>query len=287
MLWYDLPLADSTWSLIFTSAEPKDPESKNEGPFLDTIPVKKLSRSEFLSSHRIAFGDVALPPSAAFNRGKPSTAPPKPQPVKTIVQTVSRSAMLPFNFPIAGFDTSKWVLTVDSNRLTNFKVKPDSSSPRRLFLDVDWKQGKTYTLSFLPGALSDFWGTENADTLGRVFNVLPDKQLGTLTLSLEKLRPGAHYILQILNGTQLEEERQFMAEGQDQKLVFDHLQVAAYTARLVEDSNGSGRWDSGDFRTKQQPELVFNKKLDALRANWELEVKFSTEESVNAKKPKQ
>ena len=160
----------------------------------------------------------------------------------------------------------------------------DTTSPRKLALSVDWKQGKAYTVLFLPGAITDFWGTPNADTLSRIFNILSDKQLGTLALVLEKIRPGTPYILQLMNGNTVEEERIFTPETNSQKLIFKHLQVAGYSARLIEDSNGNGRWDTGDFRTKKQPELVFIKKMDPLRANWELEVNFSTEEVSEKKK---
>ena len=129
----------------------------------------------------------------------------------------------------------------------------------------------------LPGARSDFWGTSNVDTLNRNFNVLAEKQLGTLSLSLEKIQPGTRYVLQILNGASVQEERMFTAETANKKFVFSHLPVAVYTARLMEDLNGNGRWDTGNFTTQQQPEPVFTKKLDALRANWELEVSFNIE----------
>jgi len=285
LLWYDLPTVDTNWTLVFSNPGLPNLDSLSSSRF-DTILVKKLSRSEFLKNHRIGFGDVAPPPSAKAGRGKSLGPPVQPQAVKTIIQTPGLPAKLPFNFPIVAFDTSRWLLTVDSNRVTAFSVLPDSTSPRKLSVAIDWKQGKTYALMMLPGALTDFWGTPNADTLMRNFNVLSDKQLGTLVLTVDKIRPGVNYVLQLLNGTNLEEERQFTAQAASHKLVFNHLQVAAYSARLIEDLNGNGRWDTGDFATQRQPEGVFNKKIDPLRANWELEVTFSTE-VVNDKKKKQ
>jgi len=281
MFWYDLPSVDTAWTLLFSSAafRNQDSVSQTSRSEFDSIFVKKLSRSEFLTNHRIGFGDVA-PPPAASGRGGRSTGVPTPvtvQSIKTIIQSPDLPASLPFNFPIISIDTSSWRLTVDSTRLTDFSVLPDTASPRRISLAFDWKQGKTYALTLLPGALSDFWGTSNTDTLIRNFNVLAEKQLGTLSLSLEKIRPGTRYVLQILNGTSVQEERMFTAETANKKFVFSHLPVAVYTARLLEDFNGNGRWDTGNFTTQEQPEPVFSKKLDALRANWELEVSFNIE----------
>ncbi len=284
MLWYDLPNVDTAWTLLFSSFPLRNRDSVAPIPRFDTIVIKKLSRAEFLKNHRIGFGDVAPPPAAVGGRAKSIAAPPKPQSVKTLFQVPSKPATLLFNFPIAAFDTSRWLLTVDSNRLNTFSVMPDSASPRSLSVALDWKQGKTYTIMLLPGALTVFWGTPYAETLIRNFNVLAEKQLGTLSLTLEKIRPGTSYVLQLLNGTNLEEERLFTAETESKKLIFNHLQVAVYSARLVEDLNGNGRWDTGDFSAHRQPERVFNKKLDALRANWELEVTFSTEAVSERKK---
>lgn len=284
LVWYDLP-QDTAWSLLFTSPElrARNEESAALGLIrseFDTIPVKKLSRTDFLTSHRLDFGDVAAP---APTRGRAQQAPAKAPSVKTIVQTASKPVHLGFNLPISNFDTARWIISVDSNRLVDFQVRPDSLSPRRLHCSADWKEGKTYKFTFLPGALTDFWGAANPDTLLRIFNVVTGKQLGTLSMTLENLRPGTPYLLQLLNGTNLEEERRFVAENENKTLIFKDLQVAGYSARLVEDLNGNGRWDTGRFNEKRQPEQVFNKKFDPLRANWELKVTFPIESSQKQK----
>ena len=287
MLWYDLPTADTSWTLLFSSAEMRNQgaDSLVQRSGFDTIAVKKLSRSEFMKNHRIGFGDgVTQSVSSRGGRGKLPDAAPTIQPVKTIIQDASKSAALPFNYPIAAFDTARWLLTLDSTRLTTFSVMPDSASPRRLSLAFSWKQGKTYTLKLLPGGLTDLWGATNTDTLTRNFNVPTDKQLGTLSLTLEKIQPGTRYILQLLNGVTLVEERAFTADNNSKKLVFNRLQVAVYTARLLEDVNGNGRWDTGNFNARRQPERVFSKKLDALRANWELELSFDIEANSEKKR---
>ncbi|MFN0174857.1 MAG: Ig-like domain-containing protein [Saprospiraceae bacterium] len=281
MLWYDLPSVDTAWTLLFSTTEFHTPDSLSQTPHseFDTILVKKLSRSDFLKNHRIGFGDVAPLPATSTRGGRAAGVPVAAplQTVKTIIQSPDLTASLPFNFPIVSIDTSRWLLTVDSSRLMDFTVLPDTASTRRFSIAFDWIQGKTYTLRLLPGALSDFWGTSNVDTLMRKFNVLAEKQVGTLSLSLEKMRPGTRYVLQLMNGTSLQEERIFTAETVSKKFVFSHLQVATYTVRLVEDLNGNDRWDTGNFTTQRQPEPIHRKKLDALRANWELEATFNIE----------
>lgn len=291
LFWYDLPQVDTSWSLIFKHPEQLSSAldtGKMAGPRADTIQIRKFSRAEFLKNHRIGFADLVQAAAPVGGRGKSAgpVAPVKAQAVKTVIQTPAEPAVVPFNFPIAAFDTAFWSLSPDSTRLVDFTIRSDSSSPRRLLMQVNWKQGANYNLILYPGAITDVWGATNTDTLRRSFNVLSEKQLGTLSLNLEKLNPGTAYVLQLLNNNAIDQERVFTAQAETQKLLFKYLQVATYSVRLIEDSNRNGRWDTGDFTAKRQPEKVFGKKLDALRANWELEASFSAE-AAEEKKRKQ
>jgi len=289
MLWYDLPGIDTSWSIVFSNPSKEARSGDSVSAKLDTVLVKKLPRSAFLESHRIGFDDAPPPAAPPPARGKSLGAkspPPKPQVVKTIVQPFSAPAKLAFNYPLSAFDTSRWLLELDTVPLRQFSVSNDSGRLRHLVMATDWQQGKTYSLTLLPGAITDYWGVPNADTLQRIFNVLVEKQLGTIALSLEKLRPGTSYVLQIMNGNTVEAEWAFLADSESKSRSFPQLQVASYSLRLLEDLNGNGRWDTGDYWKKRQPESIFTKKLDPLRANWELEVKFSPE-TINEKKRKQ
>lgn len=291
VIWYDLP-QDTAWRLVVKRplAQQKVLENDSLGLRFDTILVEKHARESFLQAQQQDFGDetVAAPTS---NKGRGKTSgnnppPPRLRSAQTVTQIHRKKALLPFVWPISAVDTARWELREDSIRVWNFGVVPDSSSPRRLRLETPWKQGKLYTLLLYPGAVRSLWGQDNADTLRRIFNVPTEKQLGNLQLSVPKLEPGAAYVLQLLNGVKIEEERVLVAEAETQKFIFQYLPVAVYTARLIVDRNQNGRWDSGDYDAQQQPELIFTQKLDPLRANWDLEAIFSTE-PANAKTRKQ
>lgn len=284
LIWYDLPNVDTAWSIVFSRLQD---DAQERAAVSDTVAVKKLSRSTFLESHRIGFDDAPPPAAAPTRRGKSvgTTPAPRPQQVKTIVQPFSAPAILGFNYPLTAFDTARWLLMLDTVQVQDFSVSRDSGNLRRLVLAPNWQQEKSYNLTLLPGAITDFWGVPNADTLQRIFNVLVEKQLGTIALTLEKLRPGTAYVLQIMNGNAVEAEWAFVADAEQKRRLFPQLQVANYTLRLLEDRNGNGRWDTGDYWTKRQPEAIFTRKLDPLRANWEMEVIFSPE-TINEKKRK-
>ena len=262
LVWYDS--ADSIpWQLIANK---------------DTVLVRVLNRNDFLRKNRILFADdIPLGGGGSrgdkLRRGQAPVAPivnTAPLP-KTVTQSQNSRADLSFKTPLVLFDTSRWLLTVDSMRSFDFSVVPDSFLSRKLLLDVRWMPGKTYGLVLLPGALTDFFGTVNTDTLQRFFSIPTEKQLGGLNLNVEDLKPGKRYVVQLLNGSSVDVERRFTAETAAKKLRYTGLPTAAYTVVLIEDENGNGRWDSGNYYLHLQPERIFTKKLEALRANWEVE----------------
>lgn len=259
LIWYDRP--DSVaWNLI-------------AGP--DTVRVKALSRNAFLAGHRLVFGDEQTGPAPAGRRrsNQPDeTTPPKTaRQVRVIPVKPGLPAELPFNTPIVRIDTSLCRVEVDSAFIRTFDLKPDTSRQRILLLNLPDEEGKKYELTLLPGAITDFYGISNADTLARAFAVPEQKQLGTLNLNLGSLKPGTAYVLRLMNGNNLEQERVFTAEEPEQRFSFPQLQPTTYTAQLIEDTNGNRRWDPGDYFQHRQAEVVFSKKMEALRANWELE----------------
>ncbi len=267
LVWYDL--ADSTgWTLLAGA---------------DTVAVRPLPRLAFLETARLRFADeTTAAPGASGRRGRsqPDQAPPTAAlpPPRTVTVAPFQPVALDFNHPVVRVDTALCRLTVDSAAFHAFDFRLDNARPRSLELLLDWQFGKKYRLQFLPGALTDFFGITNTDTLQRNFQVPEEKQLGDLKLSLEGLEPGAAYLLQLISNNKLETERFFTADSSAAvQFVFQKLQPLPYTVQLIADRNENQRWDPGDFFTRMQPEAVFIKKLDPLRANWEVEASLKAQ----------
>ena len=263
LVWYDRP--DSTaWHLLVGGK--------------DTVKVKALARGDFIAKNRMTLADEYQPPSpAARQRNRqPAPAPEQQQaspsrPPKLVNVNPAKPVLLPFNNPVTKVDTTLWLLSFDTLPVRDFSVTPDTASPRRLRVQLAWQEGKSYSLTLLPGAATDLFGVANADTLRRTFIVSTEKQLGGLNLTLQALQPGMPYVLRLMNGENTEEERFFTAIEPEKRFVFAKLQPVAYSVQLIEDRNGNRRWDPGDYFAHRQPEIVFIKKLEALRSNWEVE----------------
>lgn len=276
LVWYDL--VDSIpWQLIADR---------------DTVLVRVLNRSDFLQKNRILFSDDAAPGAGSGQNRKAQriqqqtapAAPGRPLPARTISQSQNKPGEVIFKTPVVRYDTSRWIVTVDSVRQNNFSVVPDSFLRRKLLLNTRWTPGKMYGLELLPGAVTDFFGVSNTDTLRRFYNVPTEKQLGGLSLRLEDLKPGRNYVVQLQNGGAIDSERRFVADSTSTRLKYTSLPTANYTVVLIEDTNNNGRWDSGNYYAHRQPEFVFIKKLEALRPNWEVEATVSTRTTADKKK---
>ena len=217
--------------------------------------------------------------------------PTKVVSTKNINQNPSKTAFLDFITPITNLDTSKWRILLDSSETFEFSARPDTTDPRRVQLQIPWKVGRIYHLQVLPGAVTDFYGIRNIDTIRVDFTVPTEKQLGNLKLTVSRLVPKTNYVLQLLNGKDVIEERRFQAELTEKPLVFNNLLTAIYTVQLIEDKNNNGRWDTGDYYAHRQPELLFTKKLETLRPNWEVDATMeatvqNNKRTVEKPKPK-
>lgn len=239
----------------------------------DTIKIRALSREDFLKNRQIRFADEAV--TSSGRKFAPTAAKP---PIKTILHNPRRPAPLLFDAPIAAFDTAFIRLyKADSIAVWDFELQRDSARLAQLWLRCDWTP-ETYRLVMAPGALTDFYGVVNSDSIMRKFAIPELKKLGDLNLKLEGLLPRAAYIARLMNGKNLESEERFTSTEEGlAELLYKSISPLSYTLELIEDLNANQRWDPGAYYLGRQPERVWIKKLQPLRANWELEEKITLE----------
>jgi hypothetical protein len=59
---------------------------------------------------------------------------------------------------------------------------------------------------------------------------------------------------------------------------FDLLSSGNYSVRMIEDADGNGKWTSGSYALKQQPEKVrYYPALIRMRAGWDTDVVWEME----------
>lgn len=178
------------------------------------------------------------------------------------------------NIPIRQIDTSRASMMNKDSISQPLKMRLDTLANRMEF-SFKKEPNETYSLSILPGALTDFFGATN-DTLLYKLRTGSYADYGNLRI---RLQGAVSYpiILQLTesNGKVV---RTFISE-EDALYEFNLLEPKKYLLRVIFDVNANNRWDTGNFLDKIQPEKVvyFPSEIE-VRANWELEQIFLIEE---------
>ena len=61
------------------------------------------------------------------------------------------------------------------------------------------------------------------------------------------------------------------ATDKSETIVFPYLKPQEYKIRIIHDTNKNGKWDSGNFLKKIQPEFVeYYPEIQKVRPNWSL-----------------
>jgi hypothetical protein len=154
----------------------------------------------------------------------------------------------------------------------DFNVLVDDKTHDRIRVNAAWKAGKEYKMVLLPGALKDYNNQTN-DTLNFTVKVSKPEDLGNLQLDMEFGEALPHYRMIVLNAK--EEKVSEFSEVSAGKYNVEGLLPGDYFLKVYSDTNNNGKWDSGDFLTKRQPEKTFvlPQKVQ-VRANWDVNQKW-------------
>ncbi len=183
------------------------------------------------------------------------------------------SLMLLFDAPISSIDTSLVKLYLADDTLETaigVNLVLDSTNMRKTLLGYRWEEGKSYKLNLLPGAVQDIFNESN-DSLLISFKVAKQEDFGDIILVFGQLPEVPSFIVEILNGDELIRKKIFQPSDLS-SIRFKALRPGTYSLRMIADENQNGQWDTGNYYDKIQPEKILLKKLESLRANWEVEV---------------
>ncbi len=177
------------------------------------------------------------------------------------------------NIPIESIDPSR-IRLFDKDTLQVDFTPFLNSSKTKISLDFRRKPKENYLLEVLPNSLVDFYGFTN-DTLVYRLKTLDSEAYGAIEMNVQGL-PNTALIAELFSEKEGVIERQFSNEKN--RFVFEQLVPKTYKFRVIADSNKNGKWDTGNFLKKLQPEEVFYYPQEIkLRANWTVNETFVLE----------
>lgn len=177
------------------------------------------------------------------------------------------------NTPLVEIDTSKIQMMNKDSTALNFTVDLDSIDNKADFkFDFSIEPNENYSMTLLPGAITDFFGQTN-DTIGYRLSTKSLADYGNLRMNIE----GAIQYPMIIQLTNEKGETLREIYATEPKVYdFNTISPSKYVVRVIFDTNGNGKWDTGNYLKNIQPEKVsYYPGLIEVRANWELEQTFT------------
>jgi len=202
---------------------------------------------------------------------------------KTLVLTPSirKSAQIELNqkisieskTPVEIVDTSKIKMFVYDDSLqinTVYNLEQDSLQIRKFRFNLEWKENTRYGLFIEPGAFTSIYDYDN-DTLLLDFRTRKLDYYGKIIVTLKTVTE--NMIIQLLDskGGVLKEK----TEWSNNIVEFSYLKAGEYRLKAIFDRNENGKWDTGNYEEKTQPEKVkfYNKQIK-VRSNWDLKMEW-------------
>lgn len=178
--------------------------------------------------------------------------------------------------PLAGIDTARISLRKDSTGIP-FKLLPDPAHERFAVLEADIAPGSSATLLLLPKALRDRYNGWN-DTLRIALGRDGEQASGKLRVAVRSAVPTKGQLVLELLDQQGHVIRRSPVDPTGAAVVWERIAPGNHTLRLTADINGNGRWDTGSYGTKRQPERVWRYPDPVnVRASWDLGIDWILE----------
>ena len=186
-----------------------------------------------------------------------------------------------FNEPI--FELPKEVFYLDQKVDTvwtpvDFELFPDSANSLNYFIRRPWKYAEEYRLSVDSATIFSLYGKWN-EPYSAEFKIKKEDEYGHLYINVEGIDTTAY--VELLNGSDAPVRKAKVKNG---GVLFMDLKPDKYYARLVVDLNDNGKWDTGNYADKRQPEEVFYSPVQYnVLQNWQVEETWNVKATPWAK----
>ena len=172
--------------------------------------------------------------------------------------------------PLKAFDPGKirlYQLIDTLKKPQKFTLVKDTSSLRNYRLLYRWELGNKYRLEVDSAAVTDIYGLPNRK-FKRDFSTQKDDYYGQIVLDLRDVE--SQVLIQLVENTDQEKVLRQFITGKNGVVKFDFLKPEKYRVKFIFDRNSNGKWDTGSYQDKYQPEKVaYLQEVIKVRSNWE------------------
>jgi len=242
----------------------------DKGVFIDTVDLAMKTKPQVKTKGRPSGKGISESETAfkllAATKVPPNGTQPYYLPLKIIL-----------SHPIVSTDYTKISLSqkIDSTYSPlKFSIKDaDSMVKRHFLLNYKWEPKKNYRLMVIPGAFTDIYGLIN-DSLKIDFTSNGVEDYGRLLFTFKTASFNHPYILQLLNESKVVVGEKTIEKNE--QVIFDNMVPGNYQLRIIGDVNRDGKWTTGNYFRKRQPEpiFIFPNAIN-IRANWDSDFEYT------------
>ncbi len=169
-----------------------------------------------------------------------------------------------------------------------FEMVKDSLNSKVWILKAPWKVDSKYEI-LIPANTFTNIALQRNDTLQSSFTVESPSKYGSVEMNFKQdsLYEG-NYIIQFIKlGNKSDvADRELIIDNKATKLTVKYLPEETFRIRIIRDANSNKRWDTGDIRTRKEPEKVRvyeNQGVNTIlsKPNWEVVVDLDLPELFN------
>lgn len=179
------------------------------------------------------------------------------------------------------FSEPLWNLDVEKLRIQQkvdtiwesreFPIIQDTLNPRMYYIENQWNYGQEFSLTIDSAEIYSIYEKWN-DSINFKWNIRKMDEYGDIYVKVY----GNEYkgFGELLNSSDKVVKSSFLYDGE---LIFENLKPGKYYLRYIDDTNGNGKWDSGSYAEKRQPEKVYYsnitfdvRKLGTTEQDWNI-----------------
>ena len=180
----------------------------------------------------------------------------------------NRNILIQFDQPLQRFDTKKLHLRLKKDSTYHEAPYALDTVPNNLLayrLRAEWRPGQEYQLVIDSAAMTSLYGRVNLATDNK-FSIAKLEDFGTVFLSLSNAHEST--VVQLLGS---DGKPVAQAPTKNGRAEFYYVQPGKYYLRCFFDRNGDGKWTTGSWSPRRDPEEVyyFPKEIE-VRTNWDL-----------------
>lgn len=203
-----------------------------------------------------------------IGRNKKKAEPKKVLTVKSQVGKPNENVRLVLNYPLKTIHKQECRLTNKAGDTLYPEIKPIEGDLFKVEIVQQLKENTAYTL-LIPDSTFESLNGLLHDTLSMEISTKGMRNFADLRIDFQTEQEG-FYIAQLLTDKDVVVQTdEFTGNATIQ---YTTITPGSYRIRAIEDKNHNGKWDTGNYEEKRQPERVFYMpKIIVLKANWEVE----------------